>query len=487
MISSLIRSTAGRVVVVFMMCILPLAQALELGAMSMAHVPAKSMSTIAFSTSPKVFSRFAMAVGGVAFTNTATSTDGSKILGLVYNASAPDGARLRIKVETADGKVQTLPLEAPDWIHIPLARFVASDATGAVTLFGELEDAAQERRFKEENHAMIANYHPALKDTLLGLRLLQADMLIIENNATDLFKDKGKYILGKGEAAPSQQDLRRNHAGFTAVKHWIGKQSEEFTSYVTGDVGSTIQYSVTNEKLNISGTPNWYCWRHNDKKIDDAVMRNARTMSSDAFVIFSIRSLDERIKKAVLDRLRTTSAASEEARDAAAKKSAELVVKKTAGDILSHPESTGKLTLIKRAELERAYSVSDTKEIYRLFKSAIGQLNSIEEKDERIDKIRQEFSTLSQANEKAAEQVAVIQMKKYSEALSVEIRKAGGINPPVFDALQKSVHIAAVMRAAKAKDPDGYKQYVASIKQVPLKFSNPPGYVLQTPTVYPRE
>jgi hypothetical protein len=48
--------------------------ALELGSLSMASVPAKSLS-VAFSSAPRGFARFAFRVDGVAFTTTAVGKD----------------------------------------------------------------------------------------------------------------------------------------------------------------------------------------------------------------------------------------------------------------------------------------------------------------------------------------------------------------------------------------------------------------------------
>lgn len=46
------------------------------------------------------------------------------------------------------------------------------------------------------------NYHAALSDTLLGLRVLMGDPLIIEPDCADPPRQGDEYVLGEGEAAP---------------------------------------------------------------------------------------------------------------------------------------------------------------------------------------------------------------------------------------------------------------------------------------------
>jgi hypothetical protein len=489
MFASLVRSKVGRALALCLVCLLPVAQALELGSLSMVQMPGRPMPSITFSRSPAGFTAYALKVGGVAFTSTAASSDGSKVLGFVYDGAAPDGTRLRARVKTADGTAMTLPLAAPDWIHVPLARLVATDDTGAVTLFGELEDKALEEKLKEEQNAMIASYHPAMKDTLLGLRLLQADMLVIEDNATDLFKDKGKYILGKGETAPSQQDLKRNQAALKAVQKWIEAQPDQFSSYITGDMGSKVTYAVVDGKLKLSGTPNWYCWRFDDKKLDALYMQNARALSSDAFVVFSVERLGDRAKAALKERARTLSEADMQdagKRSVVLRSTMDGVLKSTSGEILAHVKASGDSSLIDRAALAKAHAAGDTQEMARLLRDARDFVSAMPENGARVKKINGESADLGRKYREAREHTPVVQMPKYSQSLSAQIRKASGINRPVFEALQTSTRLAAVMRAAKENDPAGYRQYVASLARVPVTVAHPPGYVLRTPTVYPR-
>jgi hypothetical protein len=470
---------------------LPLAQALELGAISMAHVPAKPMASVAFSMSPAVFSTFARRVGGVAFTNTATSSDGSAIVGIAYRPDAADGARLQVSVRTADGKTSLHPLQVADWIHVPLARLVATSDTGAVTLFGELEDSEQQRALRDQEDAMIANYHPKLVDTLLGLRLLQADMLIIEENATDLFKDKGSYILGYGEPKPTQDDLRRNATGFSAVRGWMKRQPEAFVSYVTGDVGSKITYAVKGGKLVVKGNPTWHCWRFNTDEQDKTLMQYARKLSPDAYVAFSLAELQERIGKAldkVARQARQKGTSGQQANeDEAAIHGIAAVYSDTAADILA--VSKGRpLTIIDRTQLEKAHAQDDAGALVDLFSAADTKVERMIKQDSaNFQKIRQEIAAMYKSARPALDKISVIQMPKYSSALSAEIRKQGGVNPVVFETLQKSVQVAALLRAAKASNPEAYQRYVSSLATVPLKFTSPAaGYVLRTPTVYPR-
>jgi hypothetical protein len=171
------------------------ALALDIGTRSLLVAEAAPMKSLTLAPTRASFTRFAVRVGGVAFTTTASSGDGSRILGIRYEPSAPDGTRLVLDLLGTNGKQVAAALPAMDWVALPLARFVDTGAHGAVTLFGSLKDPAEEAKYRSGREAMIANYHAEVKDTLVGLRLLQADMTLIENQTDDIFKDNGRYLL----------------------------------------------------------------------------------------------------------------------------------------------------------------------------------------------------------------------------------------------------------------------------------------------------
>lgn len=84
------------------------------------------------------------------------------------------------------------------------------------------------------------------------------------------------------------------------------------------------------------------------------------------------------------------------------------------------------------------------------------------------------------------ESIPFVQMTEYSDQFSRLIRSEQGINPTVYRALQTSVRVAALMRAAKEENGQAFSQLVSSVARVTPHIVNPPGYKLTTPTVYPR-
>lgn len=460
------------------------AQALELGSLSFAHAPAKPLSSITFSTAPGAFSKFARRVGGIAFTTTATSTEGLTIIDLTYVPSAPDGTRLRVTLRDSTGAEHLVAAQIYDWQLKPLAHFVSVGDHAAVTLFGELEH--EEARKPGE---MIANYHPTLENTLLGLRLLQADMMIFEQNATDLFKDKGEYILGMGEPEPTIKNIKANLRNFENVQQWVKKQAEHHQSYVTGDIDADIRFSMVKGRLLFSGDPTWYCWRR-DKIIEEAQI--ARTVSVPAYVLFRHSRLKEDLI-GELSKLISESGNSdiEELPEELKSELISIALQNTlhsfASTILHKLKGTGNSSrstaLVSRYELDEALGDKSGSKLTELFKVIDNRVKETETSSpEEIRRWITELSSVINDTEK----VPVIQMKSYSKQLSETIRKERGINPVIYENLRTAVRYAAFFRAAMKENPKMFGNFVASIENIPVNVKQPQGYILQTPTVYPR-
>lgn len=464
------------------------AHALELGKTSLMYMPAEALSSVTFSTAHSSFRAFAMAVGGVAFTTTASSIDGSSIKQLRYDASAPDGSRLIAQMRRPDGTVGGYTISVPDWIQIPLARYVASGSDGAVTLFGSLKDKAAERKLRDEQDAMIANYNPALKNTLIGLRLLQADMLVFVKESTDLFRDHGQYILGAGERAPTAKTLKANEKSFERVQAWIDHQPERFQSYVTGDIGSKVTYSLGHKKkLELRGEPSWYCWRQDSDKIDSIAMQHLADLSSDAFVILTMDRLETQ-EQEEYDILRGASGKSTAPKNDKLK---QIMIGLRADDlklwaknINERPIRHGdEMTLINQKDLISALTSPDWMQLEALFDNAKENFKKDPTKAKRIaEELRQWKIGIRNDIEKTP----LVQMVRYSHRLSTLVHNERGINPTIYHALEASVRVSAFLRAAKKANPDVFRHYIASIAAVTPKIKNPPGYKLETPTVFPR-
>lgn len=488
MLEKLRRHATSRVLVFLAALFTPAAQALEIGALSLATMPANTMSSVTFSRAPVAFTAFARGVGGVAFTTKAASADGSSIDRLRYDRAALEGSRLIAEIRSPDGSVGHYIVEAPDWIHIPLARFVASGSDGAVTLFGTLKDQSAQEKLEEENDVMIVNYHPALQDTLLGLRLLQADMLAFEENATDLFRDKGQYILGAQEGAPSAEELKTNAESFRRVNAWVERQPERYSSYVLGDVDSNVRYSITGNKLKLVGEPVWYCWRYDNEKVDAVIAQHSSLLSADAFLLFSISQFKERFETEYETLARAANQASEDgiANPLLLMYQARLrALEGWAQSIVDRPVRSGDhLTLVSKQDLSSALASGDEEALQSQFDNAI----SLEEEDpQKAERLRAEIKSILPEIRAAISEIPFVQMTDYSNQLTKLISSERGINPTVFRALQTSVRVAAFMRAAKEANPQAFSEFVSSLAGVTPSVANPPGYKLTTPTVYPRQ
>lgn len=203
---------------------------------------------------------FLSGVGGVAFGGIAESLEGFTINNIKYDPNRPDGERLLVNLKTPGGVKIEVIAKIPDWQLIPIARYANTDQHAAFTLFGELRDS-KEAEIRRERGERILNYHPAFKDTLLGLRLFQADIMIFQPEVSDLPKIDGKYLLGKNENVP---DISANRELFNKIQSLIKSYNKTHQSYVICDYNQQIIFSVSHNNLILSGNPYWYCWRTKD-------------------------------------------------------------------------------------------------------------------------------------------------------------------------------------------------------------------------------
>ncbi|MCP4373559.1 MAG: hypothetical protein GY797_36465 [Deltaproteobacteria bacterium] len=260
-------------------------ESLRLGNMSYARYTAKplirSFSSSYVEQGAVGASTFFRAVGGVAFKEVAIGEDGLVISALSYDGSRTDGDRLQVTVTYPNRKIVKATTRIYDWQLVPIAHFAASDQEGAMSLFGELDETLKtmESQLLGEG-ARIINYHPAFDNTLVGLRLFQADVLIFQPNAADLFKrSNGEYILGAGEHS---HDVNANTKRFQTVEKWLENESERgntYISYVIGDFDQKVSFSVSNGKLIMKGLPCWWLWK------------NPKQMEQDLLVVEAVQTV----------------------------------------------------------------------------------------------------------------------------------------------------------------------------------------------------
>lgn len=201
-------------------------------------------------------------VGGVAFGEIAESTDGSQIQRLLYHPDRPDGMRLEALVKHGD-ELHNITLPVYDWQFIPTARFAAGEQDAVLTFFGDLSDAEKEATLREQGCRFI-NYHPAIDNTLMGLRLMQADLLAFHRTAPYDLKKNGVNIVGQGETLQAESKNHVSSAKVQAYWHYATGQHGA-QSYVICDVGQPIRFHLQSasegkKTLVLSGYPFWSCW-----------------------------------------------------------------------------------------------------------------------------------------------------------------------------------------------------------------------------------
>lgn len=248
---------------------------------------------------------FLTQVGGVAFGATAQpATAGVQITRLSYNPTRADGERLLV---TLNG-VEVVNFALSDWLLVPAARFAAGTQHACFTLFGTLEDPVETSAVQQQGYDIL-NYHSALENTLVGLRLFHADVLILSSASAELPTHDGSYILGIGEGAPN---VTANQQALAALRPYMvnGSGEQIFRSYLITDYQQPITFRSQSGKLIMDGWPLWYLWRFSvaDDELDaisDAVNDDANAQlnaeyQADAQVL-SASALEAKYTSAYVD------------------------------------------------------------------------------------------------------------------------------------------------------------------------------------------
>ena len=211
---------------------------------------------------------FVSGVGGVAFGTIAQARDDIAVKALTYDPEAADGTRLRVDVASRD-TARRLVVPAYDWEFIPAARFVHDNGFACFTYFGRLlNESDADRHRRAASGERVLNYHPAFVNTLMGLRIMQADILLLYPDACDLPKQDGKYVLGPNESSPDVDANRRRQAAMRQYMQYL--PGGPFRSYVICDYQRDVTFAVDGGRLRLSGTPIWFCWKD---KVDSEAQR----------------------------------------------------------------------------------------------------------------------------------------------------------------------------------------------------------------------
>lgn len=190
---------------------------------------------------------FLRRVGGMSFEGVAQPDAAlvGKELTLSYNSKRPDGQRLVISV----GKANYFT-DIADWMLIPIAKYAESDFTALVSL--------TDREARLAGHKIV--YHPALKDTLLGLRLFQGDALLIDPQDLRQFPKRGREdVLGEGESLPNETDSARAASEIESFMQQAKEVNSQ--SWIITDEGVDIRFSTGRSNFILTGDFYHYFWR----------------------------------------------------------------------------------------------------------------------------------------------------------------------------------------------------------------------------------
>jgi hypothetical protein len=196
---------------------------------------------------------FVKRVGGVSFGGVATPASGTHFskLNLTYAAHNGDGYRLKIIL---DDHVYTVYL--PDWELLPIARYANSDYAACVTLFG-----------KEStwSHSHI-QYHEAFLNSLLGMRILQSDIIFEDlQEFYKVFQFGGSYVLGHGERMPDADKSARAASRMYALLNTYDPDQQHYDSYVLTDENVKIEFTANSNGFSIKGYPYYFFFKYGEK------------------------------------------------------------------------------------------------------------------------------------------------------------------------------------------------------------------------------
>ncbi|MBO7571760.1 MAG: hypothetical protein J6T48_06360 [Bacteroidales bacterium] len=186
-------------------------------------------------------------VGGVAFIQTATPAMEVKSIELGCDKDK-NAAYVIVNGEKC-------PIPLPVWQLQPIVEFANDEKNNAaVSIYGEYF-----------GKCMIV-YHNAFLDNLLGLRILQSDLLLFEKDAVlELPADKtDNYVMADSEHAKfldfKNEKEKRNNIFNKLIQYYAG----EYETYILSDFEQQISFSVKNKTVTMFGTP-YYRFYGKDK------------------------------------------------------------------------------------------------------------------------------------------------------------------------------------------------------------------------------
>ena len=366
-------------------------------------------------------------VGGVNFEQVAVpdAETAAQIIELSYDKEALDGFRLVVKVSAT-----TFRPQIADWLLIPIAEFAESDFTSATSLFGEGPDT--------DNFYYI-KYHPAFKDSLLGMRLLQADILLMNpKHTSSLPKRNGQVVLGHGEFLPMKSP---DNVTINTLAKLMNRQKA--TSWVLTDIDAPASFSIQNGEFRLRSFPYYYFWSRNE----DAIHQYQEK---------------EKVYKSRVDAYNRKVTSSKNR----VNQFNDLVSRYNANNA-----SVSKLTLDRlRAEIQKDQSELNTldQELKRL-KRELDTVNAVIKGDKaELDAFQQELKRLERDLEEIESEL-VNPMPALTHALKNQPDLLKNINPVVVKAVYTTAEYASFFRYIKSNHPQTWKKFLTSIANVTIR------------------
>lgn len=186
--------------------------------------------------------RFVGRVGGVNFEGIVDLSDFD--IDLEYDPHKPNGERASI---TLDGREYKIPLY--DWELRPIVNYADSEFTAVASIFGDGPDMERYR---------YIDYHPAFEDTHLGMRLLQADIILMDPiTFSEAPKVSGEAVYMAGE----QRERSEAERMIAALRVFEMMSTHEFQAWVLTDTDLEPELITSADTVSVDLEPYFFFWK----------------------------------------------------------------------------------------------------------------------------------------------------------------------------------------------------------------------------------
>lgn len=191
-------------------------------------------------------------VGGINFES---SVDLSALtIDLDYDANKQDGERATI---TLDGREYIVPLF--DWELRPIVNYADSEFTAVASIFGDGPEMELYR---------YIDYHPAFEDTHLGMRLLQADIILMDPIT---FSEAPKIDGNSFYLAGEQQERPEAERMLSALRIFEMMSEYDFQAWVLTDTDEEPELIISESTISIDLEPYFFFWKSDTSDVQAAI------------------------------------------------------------------------------------------------------------------------------------------------------------------------------------------------------------------------